>query len=299
MNWQAVQVWLQSRALPSSTRIALILVIAWLGYRLLRIASRRIEEMVQDEDTTTVSEREQRAQTLSQILRSAGLVLIGLIAGTMILRELGLDIGPIIAGAGIVGLAIGFGAQTLVKDVISGFFILLENQFSVGDSIQVGSIGGGVEKMTLRATFLRDIEGTLHIIPNSEIRILANKTKDWARAVINVGVGYEADLDQVLAVLENVGRELHADETFGPLLLEEPTAMGPLELGDSAVTMRLMVKTHAGQQWGVGREMRRRIKEAFAQEGIDIPYPQYEIRVRSGSAPTATLPTETPPSFII
>jgi len=297
MNWQVVQVWLQSRALPSLARIALILVIAWLGYRLLCIAGRRIEEMVEDEDTTTVSEREQRAQTLSQILRNAGLVLIGLIAGTMILRELGLDIGPIIAGAGIVGLAIGFGAQTLVKDVISGFFILLENQFSVGDSIQVGSIGGGVEKMTLRATFLRDLEGTLHIIPNSEIRILANKTKDWARAVVNVGVGYEADLDQVLAVLEDVGKQLHADETFGPLLLEEPTAMGPLELGDSAVTMRLMVKTHAGQQWGVGREMRRRIKEAFAQEGIDIPYPQYEIRVRSDFVPPATLPTETPPSL--
>ncbi|MFQ5344119.1 MAG: mechanosensitive ion channel family protein [Anaerolineae bacterium] len=284
MNWQAIQGLLQSQVLPSSARIVLILAIAWLGYRLLLIAGQRIEEMVEDEDTTTVSEQEQRAQTLSQILRSAGLVLIVLIAGTMILRELGLDVGPIIAGAGIVGLAIGFGAQTLVKDVISGFFILLENQFSVGDSIQVDGIAGGVEKMTLRATFLRDLEGTLHIIPNGEMRTLANKTKDWARAVVNVGVGYEANLDQVLAVLEDVGRQLSADETFGPRLLEEPTAAGPLEFGDSAVTVRLMVKTRAGQQWGVGREMRRRIKEAFEQEGIEIPYPQYEVRVRSSLA---------------
>jgi small conductance mechanosensitive channel len=282
MNWQAVQGWLQSQVLPSSARIVLILVVAWLGYRLLCIAGQRIEKMVEDEDYTTVSEREQRAQTLSQILRSAGLVLIVLIAGTMILRELGLDVGPIIAGAGIVGLAIGFGAQTLVKDVISGFFILLENQFSVGDSIQVDGIAGGVEKMTLRATFLRDLEGTLHIIPNGEIRTLANKTKDWARAVVNVGVGYEAHVDRVLAVLEDVGRQLSADETFGPMLLEDPTAVGPLEFGDSAVTVRLMVKTRAGQQWRVGRELRRRIKEAFEQEGIEIPYPQYEIRVRSG-----------------
>jgi small conductance mechanosensitive channel len=220
------------------------------------------------------------------------LVLIALVAGTMILGELGLDIGPIIAGAGIVGLAVGFGAQTLVKDVISGFFILLENQFSVGDSIQIDDIGGGVEKMTLRATFLRDLEGTLHVIPNGEIRTLANKTKDWARAVVNVGVGYEANVDRVLAVLEDVGRQLSADETFGPVLLEEPTALGPLEFGDSAVTVRLMVKTRAGQQWGVGREMRRRIKEAFEQEGIEIPYPQYDIRVRSGLGPTATPSTQ-------
>jgi len=295
MNWQTMQDLLLSKVLPNSARVLLIIVVAWIGYRLLCIAGRRLEEMVEDEDTTTVSEREQRAQTLTEILRSAGLVLIVLIAGTMILREMGLDISPIIAGAGIIGLAIGFGSQTLVKDVISGFFILLENQFSVGDSIQIDSISGGVEKMTLRATFVRDLEGTLHVIPNSEIRILANKTKDWARAVIKVGVGYEANVDRVLAVLEDVGRQVSADETFGPLLLEKPSAAGPLEFGDSAVTVRLMVKTRAGEQWSVGRELRRRIKEAFEQEGIEIPYPQYEIRVRSGIAPTATLPAEMSP----
>ncbi len=290
MNWQAAQDWLQSRVLPGSTRIVLILVVAWLCYRLLCISIRRIEKLIEDEDCATVSEREQRAQTLGQIMRGTGLVLIALIAGTMILGELGLNIGPIVAGAGIVGLAVGFGAQTLVRDVIAGFFILLENQFSVGDSIQVDDIGGGVEKMTLRATFLRDIDGTLHVIPNGEIRILANKTKDWARAVVNVRVGYEANLDRVLAVLENVGRQLSTDEACGPFLLGEPTAEGPLDFGDSAVTVRLMVKTHAGQQWRVGREMRRRIKEAFEQEGIEVPYPQYEVRVRSGLAPPATQP---------
>lgn len=281
MSWPITQAWIQSQALPRLAHILLIVTVAWFGYRLLKITILRMEKIVEDDDSSTVSDQEQRAQTLGQTLQNAGQILIYIIAGTMVLRELGLDIGPILAGVGVVGLAVGFGAQTLIKDMITGFFILLENQFRVGDTVQVGDITGNVEKMTLRATFLRDLNGTLHVIPNGEIRTLANQTKDWSRAVVNVGVSYDTDLDQALQVLQDVGRDLREDAAFARLVLEDPVAIGPLEFGDSAITVRLMVKTGPGQQWRVARELRRRIKEAFDREDIEIPYPQYEIRTRT------------------
>lgn len=282
MNWAILQGWFEGRAIPGAAHITVILLAAWFSLRLARITIRRVEKLVEDEDAGTVSEVEQRAQTLGQTLWNAIRVLVSVIAGTMIMRELGLDIGPIIAGMGLVGLAVGFGAQTLVKDVISGFFILLENQFAVGDSIRVGDTSGTVERMTLRATFVRDVNGAVHVVPNGEIRILANLTKDWARAVVDVGVEYGADLDRVMAVLEEVGRGLSADETLGRVLLEEPSAIGPLDFGDSAITVRLMVKTRAGEQWRVGREVRRRIKAAFEREAIAMPAPQLDVHIRSG-----------------
>jgi len=280
MDLKTLQDWLlTSGLLARGGRILIILLAAWLGYRLLGVVARRIEKLVEDEDHATVSEREQRARTLTRTLRSTGLVLIAFVAGTMILRELGMDIGPILAGAGIVGLAVGFGAQTLVRDVISGFFILLENQFNVGDSIQVGDLAGSVEKITLRATFLRDLQGTLHIVPNGEIRILSNRTRGWARALVNVGVAYEEEIDRALAVLERIGQELGGDEHYRPLLLEEPTVTGVEELGDSSVVVRIMARTQPGKQWDVARVLRKRIKETFEQEGIEMPYPRYEVRL--------------------
>ncbi|HID85788.1 MAG TPA: mechanosensitive ion channel family protein [Anaerolineae bacterium] len=280
MDLKTLQDWLlTSGLLARGGRILIILLAAWLGYRLLGVVARRIEKLVEDEDHATVSEREQRARTLTRTLRSTGLVLIAFVAGTMILRELGMDIGPILAGAGIVGLAVGFGAQTLVRDVISGFFILLENQFNVGDSIQVGDLAGSVEKITLRATFLRDLQGTLHIVPNGEIRILSNRTRGWARALVNVGVAYEEEIDRALAVLERIGQELWGDEHYRPLLLEEPTVTGVEELGDSSVVVRIMARTQPGKQWDVARVLRKRIKETFEQEGIEMPYPRYEVRL--------------------
>jgi small conductance mechanosensitive channel len=201
----------------------------------------------------------------------------------MILRELGLDIAPLIAGAGVAGVALGLGAQALIRDVIGGFFILLEDQFVVGDSIQVGNIAGAVEKMTLRATFLRDLEGTLHVIPNGEIRIVSNRTKDWSRAIVDLGVAYEEDIGRVVAALGKIGHDLHQDEEFALLLLEEPTVTGVEALGDWAVTVRIMVKTRPGKQWDVARELRRRIKESFEREGIEMPYPRQEVLMRSAA----------------
>lgn len=262
-----------ARLFTTGVRILIIILASLLGYYLLRVISRYLERLVKVEEYATINEREQRVKTLTTILRDAGLVLITAVAAVMILSEVGLDVSPIIAGAGIVGLAIGFGAQTLVKDIISGFLILLENQFTIGDVISVGGISGGVEKMTLRATFVRDLEGTLHVIPNGEMRILSNKTRGWARAVVNLGIAYKEDVGRVSATLERIGQEIWQDEGYRPLLLEEPAISGVEELGDSAMTLRIMVKTQPGKQWEVSRELRKRIKETFEEEEIEMPYP--------------------------
>ncbi len=262
-----------ARLFTAGVRILIIILASLLGYYLLRVISRYLERLVEVEEYATINEREQRLKTLTTILRDASLVLITAVAAVMILSEVGLDVSPIIAGAGIAGLAIGFGAQTLVKDIISGFFILLENQFTIGDVISAGGISGGVEKMTLRATFVRDLEGTLHIIPNGEMRILSNKTRGWARAVIDVGIAYKEDVERVSATLERIGQEIWQDEGYRPLLLEEPAVSGVEELGDSAMTLRIMVKTQPGKQWEISRELRKRIKETFEEEEIEMPYP--------------------------
>jgi small-conductance mechanosensitive channel len=260
-----------------AVRIVIILGATWLAYTLLAVIIDWLKALAYDEDLAHKSEREQRADTLAAVTRGAGLVMILLVAGTMILREFGVDITPIIAGAGVVGLAISFGAQTLVRDVITGVLILLENQFAVGDSVQVGSISGGVEKMTLRATYLRDLQGTLHVVPNGEIRILSNKTQSWARAVIDVDVSLRADLTRTLDVLRQVGQELASDPGLSPDLLEPPTVTGVEGLSDSAITLRLMAKVKPGQQWAMARAMRQRIKAAFDAAEIETPVPQREV----------------------
>ena len=275
--WQAVWNWL----LTSGLRIAIIVLGGLVAYRSLRVLTTRLEMLIAGVPPTDEGAR--RARTLARVIRSTALVTIVIVAGLMILLELGLDITPLIAGAGVVGVALGLGAQSLISDVISGFFILLEDQFAVGDAIQVGSIGGSVEKMTLRATFLRDLEGTLHVVPNGEMRIVSNRTKDWSRAVVDLGVAYDEDIGRVVAALDKIGRELYQDEEFASLLLEEPTVSGVEALGDWAVTVRIMAKTRPGKQWEVARELRRRIKESFEREGIEMPYPRQEVLMRSGA----------------
>ena len=273
--WQMIRDWL----LTSGLRIIIIVFGCLVGYRSVRVLATRLESLIAG--AAPSEDEAQRASTLTRVTRSTALVTIVIISGLMILRELNLDITPLIAGASVVGVAVGLGAQTLIKDVIGGFFILLEDQFAVGDAIQVGSIGGSVEKMTLRATFLRDLEGTLHVVPNGEIRIVSNRTKDWSRAVVNLGVAYEEDIGRVVAALGKIGHEFYGDEDFAPLLLEEPTVTGVEALGDWTVTVRIMAKTKPGEQWSVARELRRRIKESFEREGIEMPYPRQEVLMRS------------------
>ena len=205
-------------------RLTAIWVMAWLAGRLIRLIARRIVKTVDDGDDSHLSVREKRGQTIAQLLRSVGRVVIVLVAGLLSL-DLFFDIGPLLAGAGIVGLAISFGAQSLVKDIISGFFILLENQFAVGDIIETAGKSGTVERMTLRVVMLRDLRGVLHIIPNGQMTVVSNQTRGWARAVVEVGVAYEVDVDRALGVFRSEADAFGKD----PGLVDAPRrrARGP------------------------------------------------------------------------
>jgi len=185
-----------------------------------------------------------------------------------ILPVLGINMGPLLASAGIAGLAIGFGAQTLVKDVINGFFILLENQFDVGDVVRLGGVTGTVELLTLRRTMLRDADGTLHTIPNSEIRLVSNLTRDWTQTAIHVAVSYDENSERVISLLKEIGTELRNDPVYGEALVADPEVPGIERVAGGEVEYLMLVKTKPGQQYGVVRELRRRIKECFQKNNI-------------------------------
>ncbi len=228
-------------------------------------------------------ERLQRRKTLGTFVTTVGIILIVAVTVMMIMGEIGISLGPLLATAGIAGLAIGFGAQTLVKDFISGVFILLEDQYAIGDVVRTAGVDGVVEKVNLRTTVLRDLRGVVHVVPNGEIRVVSNLTKEWSRAVLEIGVGYKEDPDRVISVLEDIAGEVYQDPVFRTLLLEKPTVPGVEAFGDSAITIRMMAKTVPLKQWDVAREIRRRIKHRFDAEGIEIPFPQRTIWQRSGS----------------
>lgn len=272
-NVDEVTRWLATHGL----RIIVIAVLAFLSTKLISFVTRKIERAVEDEDPTTLSEREKRAATLGKIIRHTWLVLVMIIAVMMVLNEAGIQIGPMLAGLGIAGLAIGFGAQTLVKDVINGFFILLENNFRVGDVVKVGDVSGLVESMSLRVTTLRDLEGKVHVIPNGSIDVITNMTKEWSRVVLNVGVAYKEDIDRVMELLKEIGRDLFEDPEFKPLIMEPLEVLGLDNFGDSSVDIKVIMKTGPLKQWTVGRELRRRIKRAFDEQGIEIPFPHRTI----------------------
>jgi len=269
---------------------ALIIALAALGLAVVQLLSGRALRMIQARERLREARRQQMV-TLVQILRWVAHVLIGGSALLMLLSTFGVDITPLLASVGVAGLAVSLGAQTLIKDLIGGFLILAENQYAVGDSIQVGTVSGQVERITLRATYVRDVNGYLHIIPNGEVRIVANQTKEWSRALVDVGVAYEEDLDRALRVLAETAEAFAQDPDIGLQLLEPPQVLGPLSLGDWAVTVRVMVKTQPGKHWGVARELRKRLLAACERESITLPYPRREVLVRSlesdGSQPEA------------
>jgi moderate conductance mechanosensitive channel len=267
-------------------RVLGIWILAWLAYRVVRLAARRIEIEVDDGDDSVTTLRERRGQTISQLLRSMGRVVVYAIA-ILLTFNVFIDIGPILAGAGILGLAVSFGAQSLVKDVISGFFILFENQFAIGDVIEVAGRSGVVEKMTLRVVVLRDGEGVMHVVPNGEIKVVSNKTRGWSRAVVDVGVPYEENVDRALEILRDEAAQFSTDKSWGSQLDGPVEVLGVESLDDSAVVLRTMLRTQPGSQWTVAREFRRRIKNRFDKETLDIPYPQrrVHVRVEGGAAP--------------
>ncbi|HJV38275.1 MAG TPA: mechanosensitive ion channel family protein [Geothrix sp.] len=245
----------------------------------VKLVSRAVRRAVDDGNEEVTSDAERRAETLGSVLNNTARVLAVVFFLLMSLQEFGVNIGPLVAGAGIAGVALGFGAQSLVKDVISGFFLLMENQFGVGDIISVDEKHTGtVERMTLRVTQIRDSEGKAHFIPNGSVVRVVVLSKEFARAKVEVGVGYDTDIDAAIALLTRIGKELA--EAWPDRVLEPTQVLGVEDLGESAVTLRTLTKTAPAKQWEVARELRRRILMAFREAGIDIPYPQRVIHHR-------------------
>lgn len=232
-----------------------------------------------------VGEVAKRYDTIGHVVEKTAVVLVWTIAGFTALSQLGIDIAPILAGAGVVGIAVGFGAQSLVRDVISGLFIIVENQYGKGDVVAVAGISGLVEEVNLRRTVLRDLDGTVHHVPNGEIRVASNLTRNWSRVNLNVSVAYKEDVDHVTEVINRVGRELAEDLVFGPSIVDPPKVLRLDAFEESGVSLKVLGVTKPMKQWEIAGEMRRRLKRAFDAEGIEIPFPQRVLHVRAdGSA---------------
>jgi small conductance mechanosensitive channel len=273
------------RVTSSVITIVLLLVLTVV---VLEIASAAIERYLSREGEDVSA----RAKTLLPLLRTALLVVLVTMFVLVTLSELGLNIAPLLAGAGVVGLAIGFGAQTLVKDIITGIFILMEDQLAVGDVVKVGSHAGVVERLSLRTIQLRDLAGTVHVVPFSEVTTLENLTKDFSRYVFEVGVAYREDTDEVVAVLHQIGADLIEDEAYRDLIVEPLEVLGVDSFGDNAVIIKARITTKPIKQWQVGREFNRRMKKRFDELGIEIPFPHRTIYFgedKSGAAPIARI----------
>jgi len=225
----------------------------------------------------TEDEVKKRSDTLSRVLVGTIQVFIFFIAIFMILSELEIDITPILASAGVIGIAIGFGAQSLVKDLVAGVFIIIENHFRVGDVVRIADVAGVVESMNLRRTVLRDLDGIVHVVPNGEIRVASNFTKEWSRVNLNISVAYGENLDHVISVINRVGKELAEDPAWAPLILKAPQVLRVDNLGESGVEIKILGDTKPIRQWDVMGELRRRLKNAFDEAGIEIPWPHTKV----------------------
>jgi small conductance mechanosensitive channel len=248
-----------------------------------RLRARLVERLTRQ--TGPDVELEKRAATLGGIFRRTATAVIWIVAIFMILREAGFDIGPILAGAGIVGLAVGFGAQNLVRDVISGVFLLIENQVRVNDVAVINGTGGLVEELNLRTTVLRGLDGTVHIFPNGAITTLSNMTHGFSYYIFDVGVAYREDTDRVVAVLKELAGEMMKEDAYRPYILEPLEVLGVDKFADSAVIVKARIKTVPIKQWLVGREMNRRIKKKFDELGIEIPFPHMSLYFGETSKP--------------
>ena len=269
-------------------RLVLIVLITLLVSALLNRLLRQFEGRVFRQEVEAggkMGESRKRAQTLVGLARQALVLVIWVIAGLMALKELGIEIGPILAGAGILGVALGFGAQSLVKDFIAGFFLVLENQVRVGDVAKVNGVTGLVEQINFRTLVLRTLSGEVHIFANGEITTMSNLTNEWSAYIFDIGVAYKENTDRVVEVIRVVGEELRADSEFGPLVTKELEVFGVDKLDDSAVVIKGRITTRPMRQWDVGREFLRRIKLAFDEVGIEIPFPHRTLYFGEASPP--------------
>jgi len=267
-----------------------ILIVLAAAFILVRIVNRYLPRL-REKAVSAMSKRgrgpdgeiEKRAVTLGAIFSKTVTVGVYCLAGVMVLREAGFEIGPILAGAGVAGLAIGFGAQNLVRDVISGLFMLMENQIRLNDVVVINGTSGLVEEINLRTTVLRSFDGTVHIFPNGTIQTLANMTREYSYYVIDLGVSYKEDPDRVMEVMREVAEDLMADENYRPMILEPLEVAGVDRFADSAVIIKARLKTLPLKQWAVGREYNRRLKKRFDQLGIEIPFPQRTVHIAPSS----------------
>lgn len=280
-------------ALSSGLRLLFIAVMAFVALKTASILSNRFVAVLSKRQEDL--EFQKRTETLGSVIRHILKVLILIVASMMGLKELGIEIGPILAAAGIVGLAVGFGAQNLVQDVISGFFILLEDQVRVGDVVKIGDTGGSVEKVNLRMTVLRDFAGNVHYIRNGNINIVTNMTKEFSRYVFEIGVAYREDVDNVIEVVKQLDEDFRSDPAFSADILEPIEILGLDQFADSAIIIKARYKTRPTQQWRVGREFNRRMKKRFDELNIEIPFPHVTLYMgqdRQGQAPPLNIKSD-------
>jgi small conductance mechanosensitive channel len=274
--------WLTGDGIRIAAIVGVAVAIDFALHRMIPHALRlTVERQMKERDEEEI---QQRVDTLSSVFTAGGRVIIVLVTLLTLMPLAGISIGPLLAGVGILGLAVGFGAQSLVKDVISGLFILLDNQYSKGDVVTVAGISGLVEDVGIRRTVLRDLDGIVHYIPNGEIAVASNFTQEYSRVNLNVGVSYSEDLDHVMRVIDRVGEEMAADPKWGPAIISPPKALRVDNLGDSGIEIKVVGDTKPIKQWDVMGELRKRIKKAFDEEGIEIPYPHRVIVTRGAKA---------------
>src|SRR5271166_2578967 len=267
-------------------RIVGVLIIAFILARLLRKVSRQLSEFSNRLGLPT-GLRAQQLRTLSSVVYSVGLFAILFLAAMQILPLLGINMGPLLASAGIVGLAIGFGAQTLVRDFINGFLILVENQYDLGDTVKIAGVQGTVESMTLRRTVLRDDNGALHTVPSSEIKVVSNLTRDWTQLSLHISVAYGVDSDRVIQLLNQVGEEVANDPNYADKVVAKPEVPGIDKVSGGEVDYVMLVKTRPGSQFAVSRELRRRIKASFEKNKIEPGNPNRVYVVEGPKADAA------------
>lgn len=275
-----LEFWMEQPLIGPILRIAMIVAFTAVLLFVITRVDRAIDRaLMRRLGGDTVKQRE----TIASVVRWVVKLAVVTTGAFSILRELGLDIAPLLAGAGIAGVAIAFGAQNLLKDFLGGAFVVAEQQYAVGDWVRMAGVEGTVERVTLRMTSLRDMHGSLHIVPNGHGSVVTNETHTWARALLDVEVAYKEDVDRVIAVLREIGEDLATDEVWGPKLPEPLEILGVQSLGESGVTIRVYVKTEPADKFIARRELRRRVKNRFDAEGIEIPFPHRTVYTRSES----------------
>ncbi len=256
--------------------VVLVIIVSIIRRRLTRFFERKIPE-----DRMLIRKR---TLTFSSVISNLVIVVAFIAAALIVAEQLGISVTPLLAGAGVAGIVVGFGAQNLIKDLINGVFILFEQWYQVDDIVTIGNITGAVERFNLRTTIIRDIEGTVHYIPNGEISMLGNRTQLWSRAVVEVGVHYDEDSGKVVEILEEIFDDIMVDKKYKKMILERPKILGDdgiSELGDSAIVFKLVCKVKPGEQWNISRQLRKRIKDKFDKKGIEIPYPCTNVYMRN------------------